>query len=91
MKEKLIDFVNDWQNVLTDDELEKIVIILVKSLEENDKMQLSIKHQQLQEFILDKLIIKRSTIYNLSDYKINCDKLDKKQIVKKIINFYEKS
>tara|TARA_R110000823_G_scaffold280244_1_gene398464 strand:+ start:552 stop:743 length:192 start_codon:yes stop_codon:yes gene_type:complete len=55
MKEKLIDFVNDWQNVLTDDELEKIVIILVKSLEENDKMQLSIKHQQLQEFILDKL------------------------------------
>jgi predicted RNA-binding protein with RPS1 domain len=55
MKEKLIDFVNDWHNVLTDDELEKIVIILVKSLEENDKMQLSIKHQQLQEFILDKL------------------------------------
>ena len=55
MKEKLIDFINDWQNVLTDDELEKIVVILVKSLEENDKMQLSIKHQQLQEFILDKL------------------------------------
>jgi len=55
MKEKLIDFVNDWQNVLTDDELEKIVVILVKSLEQNDKMQLSIKHQQLQEFILDKL------------------------------------
>ena len=37
------------------DELEKIVVILVKSLEENDKMQLSIKHQQLKEFILDKL------------------------------------
>lgn len=55
MKEKLIDFVNDWKNVLTDDELKKIVIILVKSLEENDKMVLSIKHQQLQEFILDKL------------------------------------
>ena len=55
MKEKLIDFVNDWKNVLTDDELEEVVIILVKSLEENDKMQLSIKHQQLQEFILDKL------------------------------------
>ena len=55
MKEKLIDFINDWQNILTDDELEKIVVILVKSLEQNDKMQLSIKHQQLQEFILDKL------------------------------------
>ena len=32
MKEKLIDFVNDWKNVLTDDELEKIVLIIVKSL-----------------------------------------------------------
>ena len=40
---------------------------------------------------LDKLINKRSTMYNLSDYKINCDRLDKKQIVKKILNFYEKS
>ena len=55
MIEKLIDFINDWKNVLTDDELEEVVVILVKSLEENDKMQLSIKHQQLQEFILDKL------------------------------------
>ena len=55
MKEKLIDFINDWKNVLTDDELEEVVVILVKSLEENDKMKLSIKHQQLQEFILDKL------------------------------------
>ena len=55
MKEKLIDFINDWKNVLTDDELEEVVVILVKTLEENDKMQLSIKHQQLQEFILDKL------------------------------------
>ena len=55
MKEKLIDFINDWKNVLTDDELEEVVVILVKSLEQNDKMQLSIKHQQLQEFILDKL------------------------------------
>ena len=38
---------------------------------------------------LKKLIIKRSTVYNLSDYKINCDKLNKGQIVEKIINFYE--
>ena len=27
----------------------------MKSVEENDRMRLSIKHQQLQEFILDKL------------------------------------
>ena len=38
---------------------------------------------------INKLIIKRSKIYNLSDYKINCDKLDKFQIVKKIIKIYE--
>jgi hypothetical protein len=55
MKEKIIEFINDWQNILTDDELQKITIILMKSVEENDRMRLSIKHQQLQEFILDKL------------------------------------
>ena len=55
MKEKIIEFINDWQNILTDDELQKITIILMKSDEENDRMRLSIKHQQLQEFILDKL------------------------------------
>ena len=55
MKEKLIDFVNDWKNVLTDDELENVVVILIKSLEENDKMQLDIKHSQLKEFIFTKL------------------------------------
>ena len=40
---------------------------------------------------LNKLIIKRSKTYNLSDYKIDCDKLNKKQIVEKIINIYENS
>ena len=55
MKEKIIEFINDWKNILTDDELQKITIILMKSVEENDRMRLSIKHQQLQEFILDKL------------------------------------
>jgi len=55
MKEKIIEFINDWQNILTNDELQKITIILMKSVEENDRMRLSIKHQQLQEFILDKL------------------------------------
>jgi len=46
---------------------------------------------KLNNLELQNLIIKRSTIYNLSDYKINCDKLDKKQIVEKIINLYENS
>ena len=46
---------------------------------------------KLANLELHKLIVKRSTIYNLSDYKINCDKLDKRQIVENIINLYENS
>ena len=46
---------------------------------------------KMSNYELQKLIIERSSLYNLSDYKINCDRLDKKQIVKKILNFYEKS
>jgi len=40
---------------------------------------------------IKKLISDRSKIYNLSDYKINCDRLNKNQIVKKIIKLYENS
>ena len=46
---------------------------------------------KLSKIELQNLIVKRSTIYNLSDYKINCDKFDKKQIAEKIINLYENS
>ena len=46
---------------------------------------------KLSNLELQNLIIKRSTMYNLSDYKINCDKLSKKQIIEKIINLYENS
>ena len=35
------------------------------------------------------LIEERSKIYNLSDYKVNCDKLSKSEIVDKIKDFYE--
>ena len=38
---------------------------------------------------IKKLISERSKIYNFSDYKINCDKINKNEIVKKIIKFYE--
>ena len=55
MKEQLIDFVNDWKGVLTDSELQEVVVILVKSLEEKDKMELGIKHTLLKEFIFTKL------------------------------------
>jgi len=35
------------------------------------------------------LIEKRAKIYSKADIKINCEKMTKKQIVKKIIQLYE--
>ena len=61
---------------------------LINRIKNSKKRPLAMK---LSNLALQKLIIKRSSMYNLSDYKINCDKLDKKQIVEKIINFYENS
>ena len=61
---------------------------LINRIKNSKKRPLAMKLNNLE---LNKLIIKRSTIYNLSDYKINCDKFDKKQITEKIINLYENS
>ena len=38
---------------------------------------------------INNLIKERSKIYGLSNYKINCDKLDKVQIINKILDIYE--
>ncbi len=61
---------------------------LINRIKNSKKRPLAMKMNNLE---LQKLIINRSTMYNLSDYKINCDKLNKKQIVEKIINLYENS
>tara|TARA_Y100000996_G_scaffold302903_1_gene240243 strand:+ start:14 stop:526 length:513 start_codon:yes stop_codon:yes gene_type:complete len=61
---------------------------LINRIKNSKKRPLAMKLSNLE---LQNLIIKRSAIYNLSHYKINCDKLNKKQIVEKIINFYENS
>ena len=61
---------------------------LMNRIKNSKKRPLAMK---LNNFELQKLIIKRSEIYNLSDCKINCDKLNKKEIIEKIINFYENS
>ena len=37
------------------------------------------------------MIIQRSDIYNLANYKINCETLTKNMIVKNIIELYEKN
>ena len=74
---KCISIWLDWKNET-----------LINRIRNSKKRPLAMKLNNLE---LQKLIIKRSMIYNLSDYKINCDKLDKKQIIEKIINFYENS
>ena len=61
---------------------------IINRIKNSKKRPLVVKLNNLE---LQKLIIKRSTLYNLSHYKINCDKLDKKQIVEKIVKFYENS
>ena len=38
---------------------------------------------------INNLIKERSKIYELSNYKINCDKLDKVQIINMILDIYE--
>lgn len=38
---------------------------------------------------INKLYSERENIYKLANHKINCDNLDKENIAKKIINFYE--
>ena len=74
---KCISIWLDWKNET-----------LINRIKNSKKRPLAMKLNNLE---LQKLIIKRSLLYNLSDYKINCDKLDKKQIAEKIISFYEKS
>ena len=77
VKKKCISVWLDWKNET-----------LIDRIKHNKKRPLAMKLSNLE---LQNLIIKRSTMYNLSDYKINCDKLSKKQIVEKIINLYENS
>ena len=59
---------------------------LINRIQNSKKRPLVLK---LNNSELKKLIIERSKIYNLSDYKINCDKINKNQIVEKIIKLYE--
>ena len=75
VQKKCISFWLNWKNET-----------LINRIKNSKKRPLAMKLNNLE---LNKLIIKRSTIYNLSDYKINCDKLSKKEIVKKIIELYE--
>ena len=61
---------------------------LIKRIKDNKKRPV-ILNLKINE--IKKLIDERSKIYISSDYKINCDKLDKFEIVKKIKDIYEGS
>ena len=47
-------------------------------------------NQENAEEIIKKLYLKRKNIYKLAKYKINCNDMEKKEIVEKIITYYEK-
>jgi len=40
---------------------------------------------------IKKIYFLRKKFYNMADYRIKCKKLTLKQIIEKILNFYEKS
>jgi shikimate kinase len=59
---------------------------LLKRIKDSEKRPLALK-STVQE--IKQLIKKRSKIYSKAQFKINCNKLTKTEIVKKIIKIYE--
>ena len=62
------------------------ISILHKRIKNSKKRPLAFKSTDLK---IKQLIKKRSKIYLKADFKINCNKLTKTEIVKKIIKIYE--
>ena len=60
--------------------------ILINRIKNNQKRPIAI---QLNNKELDKLINKRSKSYAKARYKIECDRLSKIEITKKVIKIYE--
>ena len=70
-----LSFWLDWKNE-----------IIIKRIYKSKKRPLVMNLTKAQ---INKLIKERSKSYCLSDYKINCDKLDKIEIINKILYIYE--
>ena len=66
--------------------LELNELILLKRIKKSKKRPLAFNSTEQE---IKKLIKKRSKIYSKAQFKINCDKLTKTEIVKKIIKIYE--
>ena len=60
---------------------------LIKRYKNNNRRPLLIKKKSYED--VEKIYLTRKKIYSLADFKVNCDNMDKAQIVKKILNFYE--
>ena len=60
----------------------------------NSRIKKNYKRPLLNEsdnlLALEKIYNERKNIYKLANYKIECKNLDKEDVVKKIIEFYEK-
>tara|TARA_B100001996_G_scaffold351440_1_gene311465 strand:+ start:2211 stop:2729 length:519 start_codon:yes stop_codon:yes gene_type:complete len=61
---------------------------IINRISKSKKRPLAIK---LSNYDIDKLIKERSKKYKQSNYTINCDKLNKIQIIEKILKYYEKN
>ena len=59
---------------------------IIKRIYKSKKRPLVMKLTRAQ---IKNLIKERSKYYSLSNYRINCDKLDKIEIINKILNIYE--
>ena len=62
---------------------------LIKRLKKNNKRPLLFKKNTKEE--IKKIYFDRKKIYNEADYRIKCDSLKSKEIVRKILYLYEKS
>ena len=77
-KEVLINHLSFWLKLSSQ--------TLVNRIINNKKRPLVIGATETQ---LNNLIKKRSNIYSKALYKVNCDGLNKSEVVKKVINIYE--
>ena len=60
---------------------------LIRRYNKNDKRPLLDKKKLNTD--VKKIYQSRKKIYSLANFKINCDNIDKTNVVKKILNFYE--
>ena len=74
-KKNCLSFWLDWKNET-----------IIKRIYKSKKRPLAINLTKAQ---INNLIKERSKFYSMSNYRINCDKLDKVEIINKILNIYE--